>query len=152
MPKTLTFHIVELEAKAVADLLEDRAPRTCELIWERLPLEERLVHGMYSGPELFIVLDGFPGVGPENQVSRPLPGDVGYFHQDPGLYASSPHEVAELVYVYDRGAAIKGAEGHDSWVNLFATLRPEGAEAFLAASKRARREGPFTLRVEAGRP
>jgi hypothetical protein len=152
MPKTLTFHIVELEATAVADLLEDRAPRTCELIWDRLPLEGRLVHGMYSGPELFIILEGFPGVGPENQVSRPLPGDVGYFHQDSGLYASSPHEVGELVYVYDRGAAIKGAEGHDSWVNLFATLRPESAGAFLAASKRARREGPFTLRIEAGKP
>jgi hypothetical protein len=151
MQKTLTFPIVELEATAVADLLEDRAPRTCELIWERLPLEGRLVHGMYSGPELFIILEGFPGVGPENQVSRPLPGDVGYFHQDSGLYAASPHEVGELVYVYDRGAAIKGAEGHDSWVNLFARLRPEGAEAFLAASKRARREGPFTLRIEAGK-
>lgn len=150
MPRTLTFHIVELEATAVADLLDDRAPKTCELIWERLPLEGRLIHGMYSGPELFIILDGFPGVGPENQVSRPLPGDVGYFHQDPGLYATSPHEVAELVYVYDRGVAIKGAEGHDSWVNLFATLRPEGAKSFFAASRRARREGPFTLRVEAG--
>ena len=150
MPRTLTFHIVELEATAVADLLEDRAPRTCDLIWRRLPLEGRLVHGMYSGPELFILLEGFPGVGPENQVSRPLPGDVGYFHQEAGLYATSPHEVAELVYVYDRGAAIKGAEGHDSWVNLFARFRPDGAEAFLAASKRARREGPFTLRIEPG--
>ena len=150
MPKTLTFHIVEEQVSAVAELLEDRAPRTCELVWERLPIEGRLVHGMYSGPELFVILDGFPGVGPENQVSRPLPGDIGYFHQEAGLYASSPHEVAELVYVYDRGAAIKGAEGHDSWVNLFARLRPDGADAFLAASRRARREGPFTLRVERG--
>lgn len=152
MTNTLVFHIVEQQVSAVADLLEDRAPRTCELIRQRLPLEGRLIHGMYSGPELFVMLDGFPGVGPENQVSRPLPGDVGYFHQDAGLYASSPHEVAELVYVYDRGAAIKGAEGHDSFVNLFARLRLEGAEAFLAASKRARREGPFTLRVELGTP
>src|SRR3990170_711710 len=150
MPNTLTFHIVEEQVSAVADLLEDRAPRTCELVWERLPIEGRLIHGMYSGPELFVILDGFSGVGPENQVSRPLPGDIGYFHQEAGLYASSPHEVAELVYVYDRGAAIKGADGHDSWVNLFARLRPDGAEAFLAASKRARREGPFTLRVERG--
>lgn len=150
MPRTLTFRIVELEATAVADLLEDRAPKTCELIWQRLPIEGRLIHGMYSGPELFIILDGFPGVGPENQVSRPLPGDVGYFHQDAGLYATSPGEVAELVYVYDRGVAIKGAEGHDSWVNLFARLQPDGADAFLAASKRARCEGPFTLRVEPG--
>lgn len=148
MPRTLTFTIVELEAMAVADLLDDRAPRTCELIWQRLPLEGRLIHGMYSGPELFIILDGFPGIGPENQVSRPLPGDVGYFHQEAGLYATSPHEVAELVYVYDRGVAIKGAEGHDSWVSLFARLRMD--EAFTAASKRVRREGPFTLRIEAG--
>jgi hypothetical protein len=58
--------------------------------------------------------------------------------------------VAELVYVYDRGVSIKGAEGHDSWVNLFAQLRLDGAQEFLAASRRARREGPFTLRVERG--
>jgi hypothetical protein len=149
MPKTLVFHIVESDVSAIADLLEERAPKTCALIWERLPFEGRLVHGMYSGPELFILLDGLPGVGPENQVSRPLPGDIGYFHQEPGLYASSPHEVAELVFVYDRGAAIKGAEGHDSWVNLFAQFRPDSA-AFLAASKRARKEGPWTLRIERG--
>ena len=148
--RTLALHIVEQGVSAVADLLVERAPRTCALIWERLPVEGRLIHGMYSGPELFVLLDGFPGVGPENQVSRPLPGDIGYFHQEAGLYATSPNEVAELVYIYDRGVAIKGAEGHDSWVNLFARLRLEGAGDFLAASKRARREGPFTLRVERG--
>ena len=150
MARTLVFQIVERDVSAVADLLEEQAPRTCKLIWERLPLEGRLVHGMYSGPELFVMLDGFPGVGPENQVSRPLPGDIGYFHQDAGLYAASPNEVAELVYIYDRGVSIKGAEGHDSWVNLFAQLRLDGAQRFLAASRRARREGPFTLRVEGG--
>ena len=150
MARTLVFTILEEGISAVADLLDERAPRTCELVWERLPVEGRLIHGMYSGPELFILLDGFHGVGPENQVSRPLPGDIGYFHQEAGLYATSPHEVAELVYVYDRGVSIKGAEGHDSWVNLFAQLRPDGAAEFLAASRRARREGPFTLRVERG--
>jgi hypothetical protein len=144
------FRIVESGVSAVADLLEDRAPKTCELIWERLPLEGRLIHGMYSGPELFIILDGFPEVVPENQVSRPLPGDIGYFHQNPGLFASSPHEVAELVYIYERGVAIKGADGHDSWVNLFAQLRPDSRDAFLAASKLVRKEGPFTLRIERG--
>ena len=59
---------------------------------------------------------------------------------------------AALRFCAERPAlhAGKGAEGHDSWVNLFARLRPDGAEAFLAASKRARREGPFTLRIEPG--
>jgi hypothetical protein len=149
-PKTLVFRIVESGVSAVADLLEDRAPETCALIWERLPLEGRLIHGMYSGPELFIILDGFPEVAPENRVNRPLPGDIGYFHQNPGLFASSPHEVAELVYIYERGVSIKGADGHDSWVNLFAQFRPDGRDAFMVASKLVRKEGPFTLRIERG--
>ena len=150
MARTLVFHLVEPNVSAVADLLDERAPRTCELVWQRLPLQGSLMHGMYSGPELFIMLDGFPGVGAENQVSRPVTGDIGYFHQDAGLYATSPNEVAELVYVYDRGVSIKAAEGHDGWVNLFAQLRLDGAEEFLAASKRVRREGPLTLRIERG--
>jgi Protein of unknown function (DUF3830) len=150
MARTLVFTIVEADVTAVAELLDERAPRTCELVWARLPLESRLVHGMYSGPELFIMLRGCPGVGAENQVSRPLPGDVGYFHQEPGLYATSPNEVAELVYVYDRGVAIKAAEGQDGFVNLFAQLRLDSAGEFLAASKRVRWDGPFTLRVERG--
>jgi len=150
MAKTLIFQIVESGVSATADLLEDRAPKTCQLIWDRLPFEERLVHGMYSGPELFIILDGLPGVGPENQVSRPLPGDVGYFHQDAGLYASSPNEVAELVFVYDRGVSIKGSDGSDSWVNLFARIRTQEADEFFGVCKRSRREGPWTLEVERG--
>lgn len=150
MPRTLVFHIVEGDVSATADLLDDRAPKTCALVWERLPFEGRLIHGMYSGPELFIMLDGLPGVGPENQVAHPLPGDIGYFHQDAGLFATSPRAVAELVYVYDRGVSIKGAEGHDSFVNLFAQFRPDTSAEFLAVSKRVRREGPWTLRVERG--
>jgi hypothetical protein len=150
MAKTLVFHIVEENVSVVADLLEDRAPETCALVWDALPLEGRLVHGMYSGPELFIVLDGFPGVADENQVHRALPGDVGYWHLDGGLHASSFKEVAELVFVYDRGAAIKGSDGHDSWINLFAQFRMNEADAFLSVAKRSRREGPWHLRVERG--
>jgi hypothetical protein len=150
MTRTLVFRILEGDVTATADLLDDRAPKTCALVWEHVPFEGRLIHGMYSGPELFIMLDGVPGVGPENQVAHPLPGDIGFFHQDPGLFATSPNEVAELVYIYDRGVSIKGAEGHDSFVNLFAQFRPDESAEFLALSKRVRREGPWTLRVERG--
>ena len=108
------------------------------------------MHGMYSGPELFVVLPGFPGVAAENQVQRALPGDVGYWHLDAGLHAAAPDEVAELVFVYDRGVSIKGTDGSDSWVNLFATIRLAEADEFLSVCKRFRREGPWTLRVERG--
>jgi hypothetical protein len=152
MSKTIILSILEPGVSAVAELLEQAAPATCALIWERLPVEERLVHGMYSGPELFIFLDRFPAVATENQVSRALPGDVGYWHIDGGLYASQPNELAELVFVYDRGVEIKGADGQPTWVNLFARFRPEESEEFLAVAKRSRTAGPWTLRVERGPP
>jgi hypothetical protein len=151
VPRTILLHIPEHDVSAVADLLEAEAPATCELIWERLPVENRLVHGMYSGPELFIVLPTFPAVRAENQVQRAIPGDVGYWHNEGGLHASAPDEVAELVFVYDRGVSIKGSDGSDSWVNLFARIRAEGSDDFYAVCKRLRTEGAsWTLRVERG--
>ena len=150
MPRTLRFIFVEDGVVATADLLEEQAPQTCAAIWELLPVEGRLVHGMYSGPELFVVLADGPSTPPENQVHLPLPGDVGYFHHRAGLYAQAPHAVSELVFVYGRGVAIKGPEGVDTYVNLFAQLRLDESPEFFEFCRRVRREGPFTLRVERG--
>src|SRR5436305_7579075 len=76
-----------------------------------LPLEGRTVHGMYSGPELFIRADQLPPVAQENQVHRALPGDVGFWHQEGGRYQSSATSMSEVVFIYARGAAIMGADG-----------------------------------------
>ena len=148
MAKSIVLRIPEHDVGAVADLLEAEAPETCKLIWDALPLEGGLIHGMYSGPELFIVLPGFPAVAVENQVQRALPGDVGYWHNEGGIHASAPKEVAELVFVYGRGVSIKGSDGSESWVNLFARIRTDEADAFFQVCKRYRAEGPWTLRVE----
>jgi hypothetical protein len=148
--RSIVLQIPEHDVSAVADLLEKEAPHTCALVWDRLPLEGRLVHGMYSGPELFIVLPGLPAVDVENQVQRVLPGDVGYWHNEGGIHASAPDEVAELVFVYDRGASIKGSDGSDSWVNLFARIRTYEAADFFAVCKRFRTDGPWTLRIDRG--
>jgi hypothetical protein len=145
------MRVPDFDVSVVADLLETEAPATCELVWERLPVEGRLVHGMYSGPELFIVLPDFPAVRLENQVQRAIPGDVGYWHNEGGVHASAPDEVAELVFVYDRGVSIKGSDGSDSWVNLFARMRLQEADEFFAVCKRFRTEGTsWTLQVERG--
>jgi len=151
MTRSIVLSIPEHGVGVIADLLDAEAPATCELIWRRLPVEGRLVHGMYSGPELFIVLPEFPAAPAENQVQRALPGDVGYWHNPAGLHASAPDEVAELVFVYDRGVSIKGSDGSDSWVNLFARMPANDSDDFFAVCKRFRSEGAgWTLRVERG--
>jgi hypothetical protein len=148
MSKTVVMRILEHNVSVVADLLEDRAPETCALIWDSLPLEGRLIHGMYSGPELFILLPGSPAVARENQVQRPIPGDIGYWHIPGGIYATEPDETAELVFIYDRGVSIKGSDGSESWVNLFAQMRMQEADEFIDVCKRYLSEGPWTLRIE----
>ena len=150
MARTLILKLVEPEVSAVADLLDEQAPETCRMIWDHLPLEGRTVHGMYSGPELFIRTDHLPRVAAENQMHRPLPGDMGFWFQEGGRYHGSPVPVSEVVFIYNRGAAIMGADGQPTWVNLFAQIRAAGAEAFYAAARKVRTEGPVTLRIERG--
>jgi hypothetical protein len=150
MPKTIVLSFVEENVSAIADLLEERAPETVRMIWEHLPLEGRTVHGMYSGPELFIRTDHLPPVPAENQTHRALPGDVGFWYQEGGRYHSGPTTVSEVVFIYNRGAAIMGPDGQPTWVNLFAQIRAEGSEAFYEVARKVRYEGPRTLRIERG--
>jgi hypothetical protein len=150
MGRTIILRFVEEETTAVADLQEDRAPETCRIIWEHLPLEGKTVHGMYSGPELFIRADHVPPAPAENQIHRALPGDVGFWYQEGGRYHAGAVPMAEVVFIYNRGAAIMGADGQPTWVNLFARIRTEGSEAFYDTARKVRTEGPRTLRIERG--
>jgi len=150
MPKTIVLRFVEDDVCAVADLLEERAPETSQMIWDHLPLEGRSVHGMFSGPELFIRTDHLPPVPVENQIHRALPGDVGFWYQEGGRFHSGAQTVSEVVFIYNRGAAIMGPDGQPTWVNLFAQIRSEGSEAFYEVARKIRYEGPRTLRIERG--
>ena len=43
----LTF--VATGESALAEMLEDEAPSVCKRVWEILPVETKVIHGMYSG-------------------------------------------------------------------------------------------------------
>ena len=151
MGRTLLFQFLGEDVSAIADLMDDRAPETCRMIWEHLPLEGRTVHGMYSGPELFIRTDHLPQVPAENQIHRAMPGDVGFWYQEGGRYHTGGRTaVSEVVFIYNRGAAIMGADGLPTWVNLFAQIRAEGSERFYELARTVRTDGPRTLRIERG--
>jgi Protein of unknown function (DUF3830) len=151
MGKTIVMEILPSGARAEAELEIDLAPKSCALVWERLPVEANLVHGRYSGPELFIEPGDWPGAPPENQMHFPLPGDVGYFHVPAGRYAASPAGECEIVFVYDYGAEFRGPEGQPVWVNRFARIGTEDAGLFLEAAGRVRRDGGARLRIERGK-
>src|ERR1043165_9789792 len=37
----------------LVEMLDDEAPNVCEHVWDRLPIETKVIHGMYSGLEVF---------------------------------------------------------------------------------------------------
>lgn len=150
MPRTIILRILPADVTAVAELEEQMAPETCDLIWEKLPVKGQIGHGRYSGPEFFIQPGDWGNVQPENQIHLPHPGDVGYFHIKPGLFAVSPEGECEVVVIYDHDAEFRGPEGQPVWVNRFARIKSEGSEAFFEVAKTLRTSAPMSLQIERG--
>jgi hypothetical protein len=160
MSKRFSLTFTENGTRAVAELLEPQAPKTCAAIWDALhvPAEGKAIHAMYAGRELIF---GLPEVNQtpaatnlpaENQIIVPIPGDVcfGYFAPNelnsPG--AGNPHEVGffDLMFFYGRNARLFSSQG---WLptNLFARIA-ENLDGFAEMCARVHREGVKTLRVE----
>ncbi len=145
----LTFP--ESGESVLADLLEADAPHVCEHVWSLLPLEKKMVHGMYSGPEIFMVLDQAKAVPMENDVQLPLPGELLYFY-DPGTSAGGGNRaVSEICVVYARGVSIKQHDAVPAFGCAFARIRGDAQRDwadFAAACRRIRTERTARLRLE----
>ncbi len=136
---------------AVAELLESDAPQLCELVWNMLPLDTRVLHGMYSGPEIFMVLDEAVPIPRENQVQLPLPGEMLIFHDEGTSAAGGNRSVSEICLVYGRGVILREHEGIPTRAGLFARIPGDWRHdwtAFAQACRRVRSHGPRTLRIE----
>src|SRR5689334_759209 len=135
----------------LAELLDDEAPGVCALIWDMLPVESKAIHGMYSGAEVFVMVDQPKPAPAENLVQLPLPGELLYFY-DPGtggVGAKKP--VGEIVLVYGRGVTLRAHEGVPTHCALFARIPGDWKydwQPFAQACRKARWEGPQLLRIE----
>ncbi len=135
----------------IADMLDDEAPCVCKHIWEILPIETKVIHGMYSGAEVFALLDNPQPLPPENMTQLPLPGEMLYFYDGSSSVANSKKPVAEFCVVYGRGVVLRGPEGVPTHCSLFARIPGDWKydwAAFAKACRRARWEGPQVLRIE----
>lgn len=134
-----------------AELLDDEAPKTCELIWGMLPVEAKAIHGMYSGAEIFVMVDRPEPAPPENLVQLPLPGELLYFHDAGAGGVGARKAVGEIVFVYGRGVTLRAHEGVPTQCALFARIPGDwktGWVSFAQECRKVRWEGPRTLRIE----
>jgi hypothetical protein len=144
--------ILPAGVSVVAELLDDEAPRTCRLVWSRLPMEEHLVHGRYSGMELFVVVDNPEAAPAENQTNLPLPGEILYWSSEDTSVTGDGQMVAEVCLIYGRGVTLRGPEGMPSRGSLFARIPGDWKydwNAFRDACRRVRSvPEKATLRIE----
>jgi len=117
---------IELDGVAVtANLLEERAPITCEGFWSILPHEQFVMHGMWSGnvfrtmlpvPMPKEVTSRFtyprPGIEDRNFKTNMNPGDVIFYHGD---------GINEVCISYAEGQFRDGPSG-PTYVTLMARI------------------------------
>jgi hypothetical protein len=135
----------------LAEMLDDEAPGVCEHVWNLLPVEAKVIHSMYSGAEVFLMLERPQPAPRENLAQLPLPGELLYFFDENVGAVGGRKPVAEIVVVYGRGVVLRAHEGVPTHCCLFARIPGDWKydwTAFAQACRRARWEGPQVLRIE----
>ena len=133
--------------RAVAELLEDEAPKTCKAILDFLPAELEFVQCSASGAEAIAFLNppNIIRLPPENWVKYVLPGDIAYYYSavaKPGTYmGDSTTDFAEIVIYYDRDCRLVSGWGG---VNLFARI-VKNLEGITKVCNRLQWEGAIKM-------
>jgi hypothetical protein len=131
---------------AIAEMLEEEAPSTCEAIWNALPVHGESHHAIYSGSEVVLILPEMVRVEPENATAYVSTGDVGYTYFLPGSSATVETQFSEICWFYHWDARPSMWEG-PAPVSIFARIT-DGADPFYAVCRRMRREGVKPLAIE----
>ena len=147
MPRYIDITLERREARCVAQLLDEQAPRTCAALWAALPQGGDAFHGKYARNEIYTLVQDFAGEPPglENTTITPIPGDVCAFWFTAQELGSASHgyseerrpadgtQVVDLAYFYERNNLLLNPDV--GWVpgNVFATI-VEGLEEIAAAS------------------
>jgi hypothetical protein len=134
MARYIQITLKKRKISCVARLLDEKAPRTCDAVWNALPQEGEVYHAKYASNEIYILVPGFAPEepGPENCSMVPAAGDVMYFTLGAGLKlpvsgGSEPGApVIDLAVFYDRDNLLLSPKMGPTPGNVFATIIKNG--------------------------
>ncbi len=147
----IRLSFVKTGESVIAEMLDDEAPVTCQLVWGMLPVENDWWHGRYSGMESFMILEVAKPAPPEKRTMLPLPGEILYWNDGGSAVTSTGNAVAEIVFAFGRGVRLCGPEGVASYANLFARIPGDWKYDWVDfdnACARVRSEGLAPVRIE----
>jgi hypothetical protein len=148
MTRKIEVVLEERSVRAVAQLLEEDAPKTCQAVWDSLPLSGPTYHAKWANNEVYILTPPFAATEPgrENATVFPIPGDILYFFVPPGSHVPPDMRdqcqetgVIDLAIFYGRNNYLLAPDGHMPG-NLFATFT-EGLPELAAACQDLWRNG-----------
>ena len=147
MAKYFVFTYEKSGITARARLLEDQAPETCRILWERLPFEGECFHAIYSGTTAALLIDPTIIIPVENSSNLIQKSDLMFTHYDHRQRHGHPDALSEIYWAYDRYCSPR-APGQMAPVypNIFGEFLP-GCEEFFEASRCISTEGPASIRV-----
>jgi len=100
-------------SEAVAELLEEEAPKSADLVWSLLPLKGKPFHTFESGREIFLQMpEPEPDIVPENQTIHQVPGDM-FIYYKPSIYIEPEwpevkRQAVVIAFSYGRDTQIRG--------------------------------------------
>ena len=157
MSRHLSITLPHRGVSCVAELLDKDAPRTCEAVWQALPLSGDAYHAKYARNEVYTMVERFADEEPglENPTVTPIPGDVVYFSFNGGMLDRRFKEekgidalpgVIDLAIFYGRNNLL--LNGDVGWVpgNVYATI-VEGLEPMAEACNDVWRSGSVGERL-----
>lgn len=154
MARYIEIFSLESGARAVAELYENEAPKTCEAMWKCLevPMETDGIQAMWVGRELmFLMPPENQRVDPmtipeENATQYPVPGDIAFKYYPKGAtrqvyrdFRSGP--VWDFFIIYGPDAILGGAT-----VSIFAHI-VEGLDELATDAMKIREHGIRRYRV-----
>ncbi|SMQ81464.1 Protein of unknown function [Bacillus sp. OV166] len=101
-----------------ATLLEDKAPQTCQIVWEALPISQTVRHSRWSGREVNFEISSTSMPKRENQTISTSVGEIVYW-RDWAL--ESEPDVLEVLAIYYGAEHTRSHKG-DEPVNVFAQV------------------------------
>ena len=154
MPRKIEVVLEGRGVRAVADLLDDEAPKTCQAVWDALPQSGPTYHAKWANNEVYILTPPFASGRTRARECHGLPHPRRHslLLRPAGEHRAARHAravprngVIDLAIFYGRNNYLHGPAGHMPG-NIFAIIT-EGLPELAAACQDLWRNGAGNERM-----
>lgn len=153
--KKIKIEILGTDVVAVAELLEEEAPKTTAAMWQAFetPVETKVIHAMLSGRELWTDLPEAArrfdprSVPKENMTIHPVPGDMGWLFLPGGYERGWPDDCWDMSFVYAPDVRFESFVEGPRPMAIWAQITEGLEDLAVAADRMWQHEGPKMFRI-----